>query len=157
MEITPILSIIAPMYLIAIGVLLIALEALFYSFILIWFGIAFILVGLLTSIDISTTDGISSSIYTDGLWQLASVGIIALILLLLLRSRVLNRFLKPSKHQHNDDFLNTSGIGEIHEGRVYFKGTYWEYHNKDTNFKDGESVQVISTQGNTAIIEKLPH
>ena len=66
-----VISIISPTILIAIGLFLIAIEAMSFSFISFWFGLASILIGIATNfID-----------FNDGLWQIASIYILALVLL----------------------------------------------------------------------------
>ena len=141
---TPMLELFSPMVLMAIGIALIALEALLFSFVSFWFGVAFLLVGV-SSYYVT---------YTDGLWQLAAISIVALVLLVTLRSKALKTFMKSKEHEHNDDFFNVSGEGVIKEGRVYFKGTYWKIES-DQVFEDGEKVKVTSTNGSTALVQKI--
>ncbi|MBN2815051.1 MAG: nodulation efficiency protein D [Campylobacterales bacterium] len=140
----PILETFSAMLLIAMGIGLIALEALLFSFVVFWFGVATILVGF-SSYFIE---------YNDGLWQLATIALIALLLLFTLRSKALERFMKSQDHEHNDNFFNTSGEGEVRNGKVYFKGTYWKIESQQL-FSEGERVRVTSTEGSTAQVEKL--
>ena len=89
------LSVIDPYILLGIGIVLIALEAVITSFILIWFGIGFMLTALI------------SYFYTfdDGIWQIAIASFISLLLLAILRKKIFKNFLNPEK-EINDNFLN---------------------------------------------------
>ena len=141
---TPILEVFSAMILIALGIGLVALEALLFSFVIFWFGVATIIVGFSTYF----------IEYSDGLWQLAAIATIALLLLFTLRSKALERFMKSEEHEHNDNFFNTSGEGEIRNNRVYFKGTYWKIESSEL-FTEGERVFVVSTDGSVAHVKKL--
>src|SRR3990167_720420 len=111
-----ILEPITPMVLIGVGIALIAAESLIFSFFVFWFGIGFILVGIL-SIFVE---------FYDGAWQLASVSVIAMILLITLRAKIVDKFLDVEENQITvQDFLNESGFGVIKENKVYYKATYW--------------------------------
>ncbi len=139
------LDVINPYILIGIAVVLIGLEAVITSFILIWFGLGFLIVGL-----ISFSYG-----YSDGLWQLGSVALISLFLLILLRKRALEKFLK-SDNKVNDNFLDEKGIGEIKNSKVFYKGTYWEieFSSDEFDLEEGQKVEVLKTYRNSAIIQK---
>ena len=145
METLTMLSAIDPYTLLAIGVTLVALEAFIASFIIIWFGIGF---GITAFI---------SNFYTfsDGIWQLATVSFISIILLLVFRKKVLETIFK-SKDEISDDFFNERGIGEIKNSKVFYKGTYWEIDSeiKTDNFEEGEKVVVLKTFKNSATIQK---
>ena len=110
-----ILSVIDPYILLAIGVALITFEAVIVSFVLVWFGVGFVLTALISYI----------YIFGDGIWQIATASLISLILLLLLRKKVLESFLK-SKKDISDNFLDEKGIGEIKNSKVFYKATYWD-------------------------------
>ena len=140
-----ILSVIDPYILLAIGVALIALEAVIASFVLIWFGIGFVLTALLSYF----------LAFNDGIWQIATASIISLILLLMLRKKALESFLK-SKKDISDNFFDEKGIGEIRNSKVFYKATYWDIDSKldEKEFLDGETVVVLKTHKNKATIEK---
>lgn len=139
------LSVIDPYILLAIGILFIAFEAMLGSFVIIWFGIGF---GITAFI---------SNFYTfsDGIWQIATVSFISILLLLVFRKKILETILK-SKIEVSDDFLNERGIGEIKNSKVFYKGTYWEVDSeiKTDNFEEGEKVVVLKTSKNNATIQK---
>ena len=140
-----ILSVIDPYILLAIGVALIAFEALIASFVLIWFGFGFILAALISYV----------YIFSDGLWQIAIASIFSLILLLLFRKKALESFLK-SRKDISDNFLDEKGIGEIKNSKVLYKATYWDIDSAidEKEFVEGEKVVVLKTFKNQATIEK---
>ena len=137
-----VLSIISPTILIAIGLFLIVIEVMSFSFISFWFGFSCILIGIATNfID-----------FNDGLWQIASICILALVLLFSLRTKLMEKFLKSKDQEINDTFLNEKGEGVIKNGKVEYKATYWDIDSKDTDFKEGEKVIVLSALKNKAKI-----
>lgn len=140
-----ILSVIDPYILLAIGVALIAFEAVIASFVLIWFGFGFILTALISYI----------YIFSDGLWQIAIASIFSLILLLLFRKKALESFLK-SKKDISDNFFDEKGMGEIKNSKVLYKATYWDIDSSidEKEFVEGEKVVVLKTFKNKATIEK---
>lgn len=139
------LSAVDPYILLAIGVALVALEALIASFILIWFGISFIIVAIISYF----------VVFSGAVWQLATVSLISIILILVLRKKVVEIFLK-SKVEVSDDYLNEKGIGEIKNSKVFYKGTYWDIDSQldEKEFIEGEKVEVLKTFKNKATIEK---
>ena len=145
MLIQTILDVIDPFILLAIGIALIAFEAVIASFILIWFGVGFVLTAIISSM----------YMFSDGIWQIAAASIISLFLLFLLRIKVLEKFLN-SRKDISDDFLNEKGIGEIRNSKVFYKATYWDIDSNidEKEFVEGEKVVVLKTHKNTAIIEK---
>ena len=145
MLIQTILDVIDPFILLAIGIALIAFEALIASFILIWFGVGFVVIAIVSSV----------YMFSDGIWQIAAASIISLLLLFLLRKKVLEKFLN-SRKDISDDFLNEKGIGEIRNSKVFYKATYWDIDSNidEKEFVEGEKVVVLKTHKNTAIIEK---
>ena len=140
-----ILDVLDPYILLAIGVALIAFEAIIASFVLIWFGLGFILTALISYV----------YIFSDGLWQIAIASIFSLILLLLFRKKALESFLK-SKKDISDNFLDEKGIGEIKNSKVLYKATYWDIDSEldEKEFVEGEKVVVLKTFKNQATIEK---
>lgn len=141
---TPILSVITPEYLIAAGVALIAIEAVVFSFVVFWFGLATVIVGVLSYL----------FSFNDGLHQLVAIALIAMVLLITLRAKVLERFMKAKGKDHDDDFLNEEGEGIIENGKVYFKATYWKIDSSES-FEEGEKVKVLSTKGASAKVLKI--
>jgi membrane protein implicated in regulation of membrane protease activity len=140
-----ILNVIDPYILLAIGVALIAFEAVIASFVLIWFGFGFVLTALISYV----------YIFSDGVWQIAIASILSLILLILFRKKVLETFLKSRKNI-SDNFLDEKGIGEIKNSKVFYKATYWDIDSEldEKEFVEGEKVIVLKTHKNHATIEK---
>lgn len=134
-----------PYILLAIGIILVAIEAFMVSFIVIWFGIGFIIVAL---ISLFVT-------FSNGIWQLAIASLISVILLFLLRKKSLDKFLK-SQVEVSDNFFDEEGIGEIKNSKVFYKGTYWEIDSDvdEKEFKEGEKVIVLKVSNNQAQIKK---
>lgn len=132
---------VSPLVLFAIGIIFIVLESLFFSFVLLWVGIAcFIVSGI-------------SFVYVDIdlKWQISLISILSLILLLLLRTKSSKLFLKSKEIEHQDNFLNQSGYGVIKDSKVYFKATYWEIDPSDSNeYKNGQKVFIKKTKKNIA-------
>ena len=136
----------SPLVLLAIGVILIALESLLFSFVLFWFGLSFLIVGGISYLDVSL----------DLKWQLSLVAIISLALLVFLRAKALKIFLKSKEGENNDNFLNETGYGVIKNGKVFYKATYWDIDPMcKVTFDDGEKVFVQKAEKNIAFIEKI--
>ncbi|QKG29009.1 NfeD family protein [Campylobacter sp. RM16187] len=129
---------ISPFLVLALGVFLIVAELLIGSFFIMFFGLGFLIVGVF-------------GFFIDMLWyhQILLAAIISVILLFTLKKPIKDKFYN-SKNEVKDDFLNESGMGEVKEGKIYFKGTLWSY---DGELKDGEKVQVIGTKGNKVILK----
>ncbi|AXK49081.1 nodulation efficiency protein D [Aliarcobacter trophiarum LMG 25534] len=131
---------------IAIGVVLVALEVFLYSFITIWFGLGFIFVGF-----------ISIFYNFPNLYaQLGLISVFSLLFLLFFRKLFLKRFSKSQK-EISDNFFNSSGVGEFKQGKVFYKGTFWELDPSfdKEDFKTGEKVKVLKIDKNIAFIEKI--
>lgn len=129
---------ISPFLVLALGVFLIVAELLIGSFFIMFFGLGFLIVGVF-------------GFFIEIFWyhQILFAAIISVVLLFTLKKPIKNRFYN-SKNEVKDDFLNESGMGEVKEGKIYFKGTLWSY---DGELKDGEKVQVIGTKGNKVILK----
>ena len=81
------MEVISPSYLLAIGILLIGLEAVIFSFVIFFLGLALIIVSVI------------SSFYTfdNAIIQLALASIIALFSAFFLRNYILEKISKPSE------------------------------------------------------------
>lgn len=136
---------IEPYILLSIGITLIALEAVIASFIVIWFGFGFVLVAFISFF----------YVYSNVIWQLATVSIFSMILIFAFRNKFMKKFLE-SKVKVSDDFFNEEGIGEIKNSKVFYKGTYWEIDpNININdFQENEKIIVLKTSKNVAFIKK---
>ena len=99
---------------IAIGIVCVIAEVLFMDFTLIFFGIGFLSVGIL-------------SFFVGFSWQiqLLLAAVLSIVLLVMLKKRIKTAFFK-SKEKLEDNFLDESGVGEIKNGMVYYKSTFWK-------------------------------
>jgi membrane protein implicated in regulation of membrane protease activity len=146
METQIILDISEPYILLAIGITLIALETFIGSFIVIWFGLGFII-----------TAGIRYFYeFSDGIWEITTVSIISLLLILFFRKKFIEIFMK-SEINVSDDFFNEKGIGEIKDSKVFYKGTYWDIDPliNEKQFVEGEKVIVLEILKNNVTIKKI--
>jgi len=135
----------SPTILVTIGIILIALESLTFSFVVLWFGVAFIIVGGISYLDPSL----------DLRWQLSLMALISMTLLSVLRTRAMKMMMKTQGKENNDNFLNSPGYGVIKDGKVYYKATYWDIEpgNKES-LSEGDEVYVEKTQNNIAYIKQ---
>ena len=129
---------ISPFIMIAIGALLCVAELMLFSFYLLFFGVAFIIVG-----------AINFGFNFEWPYQILGVAALAIILLVLLKAPLKSKFM-AKKESFNEEFLDEPGVGEIRENMVYFKGTLWKY---DGGLKNGEKVQVLGTKGDKVILK----
>ena len=129
---------ISPFIMIAIGALLCVAELMLFSFYLLFFGVAFIIVGAL-----------NFGFNFEWSFQILAVLVLAFILLALLKAPLKSKFM-AKKESYNEEFLDEPGVGEIRENMVYFKGTLWKY---DGVLKNGEKVQVLGTKGDKVILK----
>ena len=129
---------ISPFIMIAIGALLCVAELMLFSFYLLFFGVAFIIVG-----------AVNFGFGFEWSFQILAVLALAFILLALLKAPLKSKFM-AKKESFNEEFLDEAGVGEIRENMVYFKGTLWKY---DGVLKNGEKVQVLGTKGDKVILK----
>ena len=129
---------ISPFIMIAIGALVCVAELMLFSFYLLFFGLAFIIVG-----------AVNFGFGFEWSFQILAVLVLAFILLVLLKAPLKSKFM-AKKESFNEEFLDEAGVGEIRENMVYFKGTLWKY---DGGLKNGEKVQVLGTKGDKVILK----
>ena len=129
---------ISPFIMLAIGALLCMAELMLFSFYLLFFGLAFIIVG-----------AVNFGVVFEWPYQILGVATLAIILLALLKAPLKSKFM-AKKESFNEEFLDEAGVGEIRENMVYFKGTLWKY---DGVLKNGEKVQVLGTKGDKVILK----
>lgn len=125
-------------YLLALGVFLIGLEALVFSFFLIWIGIGFVVVALLTYM----------GLFESGYAQIAVAVSIGLILLLTLRKWSMRLIVKSE--DSSEEKIHKSGLGIIEGGMVKMDGTYWQSDDDLSRYKDGDRVEVVDIVNNKA-------
>ena len=129
---------ISPFIMLAIGALLCVAELMLFSFYLLFFGLAFIIVG-----------AVNFGVAFEWPYQILGVSALAIVLLALLKAPLKSKFM-ARKESFNEEFLDEAGVGEIRENMVYFKGTLWKY---DGALKNGEKVQVLGTKGDKVILK----
>ena len=118
-------------YLLAFGIVLIGLEALIFSFVLLWIGIGFIVVSLLTYM----------GLFDSGYVQIAVAVSIGLVLVLALRKWSMNLINKTE--DDTEEKIHKSGVGVIEGGLIKMDGTYWQSDDDLSQYKDGDKVQVL--------------
>ncbi len=129
-------------YLLAIGIILIGFEALLFSFFLVWIGIGFVVVALLTYL----------GLFESGYAQIAVAVSIGLVLLFTLRKWSMNLV-----HQTEDDTeekIHQSGVGIIEGGMIKMDGTYWQSDDDLSRYKEGDRVEVLDIVNNKAKLAK---
>lgn len=123
----------------SVGILLIVAEMLVMGFFLIFFGIGFVVVGLL-----------DFAFEIDILWQILLAFVISFVLLFALRKPIKRAFHKDNGIK--DEFLDDEGEGEIKEGMVYFKGTLWKADISELG--EGDKVEVLGIKNGEILIKK---
>ena len=128
-------------YLLALGIVLIGLEALIFSFVLLWIGIGFIVVALLTYI----------GLFESGYVQIAVAVSIGLVLVLALRKWSMTLINKSE--DDTEEKIHKSGVGVIEGGMIKMDGTYWQSDDDLSVYKDGDRVEVLDIVKNRAVIK----
>lgn len=132
---------ISPSYLLAIGILLIGLEALTFSFVLFFVGIGFVVVS-----------GISMFYeFDNGMIQIAVASVIALVSALSLRGYMLEKLSSPSEVKEKKTHI--SGVGFVEDGTIKFDGTYWKTLSDISSYKDGDQVDIVEVVDNMVVLE----
>jgi membrane protein implicated in regulation of membrane protease activity len=132
------------MWILIIGVIILALEIAVGSFYLLWYGL-----GLIVSGAIGWALG-SEDWIIQGVIGLA----IGLVLMVAFRKRLAEKVLGK---KINDEFLLEAGEGVIKEGGlVEFRGTTWRYESeKNETFEINEKVLVRPSKTNRVFVKKI--
>ncbi len=132
---------ISPSYLLAIGILLIGLEAIIFSFVISFLGFALIIVAII------------SYFYTfdNAIIQLALASVIALLSAFFLRNYILNKLSKPSEEP--EERTHISGVGYIDEDMIKFDGTYWRCDDDLSQYNNGDKVQIVNVIDNKVVLK----
>lgn len=125
-------------YLVAIGIVLIGIEALIFSFVLLWIGIGFLVVAVLSFF----------MLFESGYAQIAVAVSIGLFLVLLLRKWSMT--LVNKSEDDTEEKIHRGGIGVIDGGMIKMNGTYWQSDNDLSRYKEGDRVEVIDIVDNKA-------
>ncbi|SFR52726.1 NfeD family protein [Thiomicrospira sp. ALE5] len=130
--------------LIALGFALIGVEMLLGLFMLMWFGIGLIVVGLLSFV----VD------FEYGEIQLIFAFAIGSVLLFALRNKVIAK--RNAKEEISVTY-QTGGIGKLslHNDTwmVFYHGTHWQVANPPAEWQEGQRVRVTKIELNQAWIE----
>ena len=129
-------------YLLALGIVLIGIEALIFSFVLLWIGIGFILVSVLTYV----------GLFDSGYVQIAVAVSIGLVLVLALRKWSMALVNKTT--DDTEEKAHQAGTGIIDGGMIKMNGTYWQSDDDLSGFSDGDKVEVSDIVNNKAILVK---
>jgi len=127
-------------WLLAIGILLIALEVLTFSFFLFPVGVGFIVVSLFEFMGLG---------YESFFPQLATALMIALALVLFLRKKFIYMIGQSSTKKESQ--VHKSGLGIIQNAQIKFSGTYWNTDDDLSSYSDGDRVDIKIVK-NKAII-----
>ncbi len=127
-------------YLLAIGIVMIGLEALIFSFFLVWLGVGFIVVAGLSYM----------GVYENGIAQLASAVSVGLVLVFILRKWSMGMLNKTQ--DDTEEKIHRAGIGTIDNGMIRMDGTYWQSDDDLSIYKDGDKVNVVDIVNNKAVL-----
>jgi len=136
------MEVISTSYLLAIGILLIGLEALIFSFVLFFIGIGFIVTGIISQV----------YVFDDGIVQIATAFVIALSSAYLFRQKLLDKISKTSEEK--EQRAHVCGTGIIEDGMIKFDGTYWKTLDDISSYKDGEQIEIIDVINNMVVTKK---
>lgn len=132
--------------LIALGLFLCMAEVFVPGFIVIWFGIGALIIGVSNLLTFKSADMID---------LLAASSAVGLALLFALRNRIL-KAQEQNEVKINNNFLEESGDGVYRDGVVEFKGTFLKAKAQESGaiFENNEVVCVVSVENNVALIDK---
>lgn len=125
-------------YLVAIGIILIGVEALLFSFVLLWIGIGFLVVAVLSFF----------ALFDSGYAQIAVALSIGLALVLLLRKWSMT-FVDKTEDD-TEEKIHQKGVGTIEGGMIRMNGTYWQSDDDLSAYKEGDRVEVVDIVNNKA-------
>jgi len=128
-------------YLLAIGIILIGFEALFFSFFLVWIGLGFIAASMLTYF----------GVFDNSIAQIATAFSIGLVLLLALRKW--SMALVNKTQDNTEEKAHSGGIGIIDNGMIKMDGTFWQSGSDLSMYKDGDKVEVLDIVNNKAVLK----
>lgn len=122
-----------------LSILLFIAELAFLDFSCLVFAMAFACVAFIST-------------FIDAQWWVWAILACALSLVFFLTIRTpIKRFFSAKKTE--DNFLDDSGVGEIKQGMVYFKGTYFKSADI-AGLADGTKVDVLGVKNGQIIIKK---
>jgi len=125
-------------YLLAIGIVMIGLEALIFSFFLVWLGVGFVIVAGLSYF----------GLFDSGTAQIATAVSIGLVLVFVLRKWSMSMVNKTE--DDSEEKIHKGGIGTIDNGMIKLDGTFWQTDDDLSGYKDGDKVEVVDIINNKA-------
>jgi len=139
----------------AVGVLLVASEALHLSLIPVFFGVAALMVGGLRALGV--IDSLAGSLL---LWGFSSLGMAVPL------RPMLKRYLKPGESKHDTAHEDKDAMGEVVEvleavddtgptGRIRFQGTSWAAQCTDGSVAKGGQARLVYKDKLVWIVEPL--
>ena len=123
-------------YLLALGIVLIGIEALLFSFVLLWIGIGFIAVAILSYF----------TLFASGYVQIAVAVSIGLVLVLALRKWSMTLINKSA--DDTEEKIHKSGVGIVEGGMIKMNGTYWQSDDDLSIYNEGDRVEVVDIINN---------
>lgn len=145
---TELLPVFSGWILVAIGLGLVTLEIVTMTFVILYFGIASILTGILTL----------AGIFPAGEYQLLSISVLAFIAFLINKKKK-DAFMNPEKLEI--DTFKTGDVGTViisnDKYRVQYKGTTWPIEHLPANVQEGDKVTVLDIKDNKAEVELYRH
>ncbi len=128
-------------YLIAIGIILIAIEILSFSFFILPIGIGFIITGIIHNY---------LFVFDNLFYQCAFAFTLGLFFLLLFRKKLIILMNKGS--DDSECSVHISGIGTIDDSQIKFSGTYWNTNSDLSDYENGDKVNIV-IEDNMAVIK----
>lgn len=129
-------------WLFAIGIILIGLEALIFSFFLFPIGLGFLIVSIFHLYFMRF-----NSLFS----QTATALVLGLIFILLFRKKFICLMGKSSSNK--EDKIHVSGIGIVDGKQIKFEGTFWNTNDDLSSYNDGDKVK-IEIFKNKAVLKK---
>ncbi len=133
--------IVNPEILLGIGVALIALEIFMFSFYLMWLGLGFLIVGVISYF----------YPFESGFVQLALSSVLGVVMLFLFKEKF-QKYIFKNTPKSKDEFLEEAGVGVVKEGKVFYKGTFWEVDGDSSLPNEGKKVNIKKVVANKVII-----
>ena len=125
-------------YLLAAGIIMIGLEALVFSFFLVWLGVGFIVVAALSYF----------GLFDSGIAQIATAVSIGLVLVFVLRKWSMNMMNKTA--DDSEEKPHKGGLGTVDNGMIKLHGTFWQCDDDLSAYKNGDRVEVVDIINNRA-------
>ncbi|SHN90283.1 NfeD family protein [bacterium endosymbiont of Bathymodiolus sp. 5 South] len=125
----------------SLGIFFTFLEVILYSFFIIWFGIAFLVVAI-----------IEFFFPLPSIWVQLSLVVVIAVVLFLAFYKPLKSFVNKSQNFSND-FIKQHGKGIIKNNMLNYQGSYFKVVDCDISALDGTEVEVIKIDKNNAWIK----